>query len=244
VTAARRLVLAVVPAMLLRPGVTASPAASHTLSFRTEDGVTIVATLYEAPRRPAPAVILLHMLTRSREDWQPLADRLAEAGIHALAVDFRGHGGSGSGPAAADSEPDLSRLVLDAKAARTYLASHPELVRASAIGIAGASLGASIAMLEAAADPSIRSLALLSPAMDYRSLRAEPAMRKYGPRPALLIAASNDPYALRSVKQIVALGGGVRDARTLDSAGHGTAMFARDPELARILVDWFERTLL
>jgi len=239
-----RLVCALPLALLVRVSLAASPATSHAVTFRTEDGVTIAATLYEAPRRPAPAVILLHMLTRSRDDWQGLAEHLADAGIHALAIDFRGHGGSGAGQVSADSEPDLARLVLDAKAARGYLATRADLVRSSAIGIAGASLGASIAMLEAAADPSIKSLALLSPALDYRSLRAEPAMRKYGPRPALLVAASNDPYALRTVKQLVAIGGGVRDTRTLDSAGHGTVMLAHDPELTRILVDWFERTLL
>jgi len=219
-------------------------ATSRAVTFRTDDGVTIAGTFYEAPRRPAPAVILLHMLTRSRDDWQTFAPRLADAGIHALAIDFRGHGASSSGATAADGAADFTRLVLDVQAARAFLMARPDIVRTSTIGIAGASVGANVAILEAASDPAIRSLALLSPGLDYHSLHADPAMRKYGARPALLVAATNDPYASRSVKQLATLGGGLREVRTLQSAGHGTAMLARDPDLARALVDWFERTLL
>jgi hypothetical protein len=31
---------------------------------------------------------------------------------------------------------------------------------------------------------------------------------------------------------------------TLEGAGHGTTMLARDPDLAPRLVDWFKKTLL
>jgi pimeloyl-ACP methyl ester carboxylesterase len=219
-------------------------APSRTVSLRTEDGVTLWATLYEAPRFPAPAVILLHMLTRSRDDWQAVANRLAESGIHALAVDLRGHGASGAGPAGAEGGPDWSRLVLDVRAARAFLAGRPEQVRASAIGVLGASVSANAAILEAAADPTIKSLALLSAGLDYRGLRTAAAMQKFGARPALLVAASDDPYALRSMRELAASGAGLRETQTLDSAGHGTAMLSRDPDLARTLVDWFQRTLL
>lgn len=230
-------------AVLLRAAPTAA-ALSRTVTFRTEDGVNIAATFHEAVRRPAPAVILLHMLGRSREDWQAFADRLAEAGIHALAIDFRGHGGSSSGPTGADGGPDLSRMTLDVKAARVYLGSRPDLVQASAIGIAGASIGANVAMISAAAGENIRSLALLSPAMDYRSLRADAPMRTYGARPALLVAGTNDPYAMRSVRELAAFGGGLREIKTIDAAGHGTFMLDHDPDLSRALMDWFQRTLL
>jgi dienelactone hydrolase len=218
--------------------------ASRTVSLRTEDGVTLAATFYEAPRYPAPAVIFLHMLTRGREDWHLVATRLNEAGIHALAIDFRSHGSSAAGPVSADGGPDWSRLVLDVQAARTFLTARPDQVRTNAIGIAGASVGANAAILEAAGDPAIKSLALLSAGLDYRSLRTSAAMQKYGARPALLIAASNDPYALRSMRELASLGGGPRETRTLDNSGHGTTMLSLDPDLGRSLVDWFQRTLL
>jgi len=219
-------------------------ASSRSVTFRTDDGVTIAGTLYEASTRPAPAVILLHMLTRSREDWQGLADKLADAGISALAIDFRGHGQSSRGPAGPDGEPDLARMTLDVQAARAFLASHPDLVSQTHIGIAGASIGANVAVLEAAGDPAIKSLALLSPGLNYRALRAEPAMQKYSPRPVLFVAGTNDPYATRSAKQLSTLGIGMREIKTLENAGHGTNMLVRSPDLIRVLVDWFQRTLL
>src|SRR6478672_740228 len=180
-----RISLAAALALSFAAGHGARAAASHPVTFRTDDGVTIAGTLYEAARRPAPAVILLHMLTRSRDDWQSFADRLADAGISALAIDFRGHGQSTRGPAGPDGEPDLARMTLDVQAARAYLASHPDLVALTHIGIAGASIGANVAILEAASDPAIKSLALLSPGLNYRALRAEAAMQKYSPRPVL-----------------------------------------------------------
>jgi hypothetical protein len=85
---------------------------------------------------------------------------------------------------------------------------------------------------------------LLSPGLDYRSLRTDAALRKYGGRPALLVAGSNDPYALRSAKDLAAGGGGVREMRILENAGHGTTMLKGDHDLGRLLVDWFQRTLL
>lgn len=233
---------AVAASMLLQTGVLR--AASLPVTLKTDDGVTIAATLHEASHRPAPAVIMLHMLTRSRDDWQVVATRLADAGIHALAIDFRGHGGSSAGTIGPDGEPDVSRLVLDVRAARLFLASRPDLVRPGAIGIAGASIGANVAILEAASDPAIKTVALLSPGLDYRSLRIDAAMRKYAERPALLVAATDDPYALRSVKQLATLGGGPRETKTLEAAGHGTTMLGRAPDLLGALVDWFQRTLL
>jgi pimeloyl-ACP methyl ester carboxylesterase len=211
-------------------------ATGRAVSLRTSDGVTLAGSLYEATRRPAPAVILLHMLTRTREDWDQLGQRMSDAGVHVLTIDFRGHGGS-------SGVPDVTRFVLDAQAARIFLSGRTDL-GVSAVGIAGASVGANVAILVAVADPTIRSLALLSPSLDYRSLRTEGPMQKYGERPALLLAGTDDPYALRSVRALAAAGTGIREMRMLDNAGHGTRMLNADPDLARALVDWFERTLL
>jgi pimeloyl-ACP methyl ester carboxylesterase len=111
------------------------------------------------------------------------------------------------------------------------------------IGLAGASLGASLAALAAADDPAVRSIALLSPSLDYRGLRLDAAMRKYAPRPALLVASREDPYAWRSMREL-AKDQSAREMVLLDRAGHGTTMLARDGSLVRTLVDWFGKTLL
>lgn len=224
----------------LSGGAAAGAASSRSVTLRTEDGVTLTATWYEPSVRPAPAVVLVHMLNRSRRDWDGVGSRLASEGIGALALDLRGHGDSHAAPQV-DGDAGLSKMVADVTAARRFLASRPD-VQASRIGVAGASLGANLAALAGAADPSIASLALLSPSLDYRGVRIEAAVRKYG-RPILLVASDDDPYAGRTVKDLQKAGGGVRETRILSAAGHGTMMLSRDPDLARALVDWFRRTL-
>jgi len=217
-------------------------AGAQRVSIRTDDGVTLAGTWYEAGSRPVPAVILVHMLHRSMRDWEVVASGLAAAGIGALAIDLRGHGES-SGGLADGEQPDYSALVRDLAAARRYLASRGD-VQQTRVGIAGASMGANLAVLEAAGDASVASLALLSPSLDYRGLRIEAALRKYGGRPALLISSDEDAYATRTVKDLQKAGGGIREKLLLSQAGHGTVMLSRDSDLVRTLVDWFRRTLL
>ena len=217
-------------------------AGTQRVTIRTDDGVSLAATWYEPGTRPAPAVILVHMLHRSRHDWDSVAARLASDGIGALTIDLRGHGES-SGSLQGGEAPDYTALVFDIAAARRYLSSRPDVLQ-SRVGIAGASLGANLTVLEAAANPAIASIALLSPSLDYRGVRIEAAMKKYGARPALLVASDDDPYAVRSGKDLQKAGGGTREVHVLSRAGHGTVMLGHDPDLARTLVDWFHRTLL
>lgn len=209
------------------------------VTFRAEDGVLLAATWYEPSERPAPAVILVHMLHRSRRDWEAAASRLADGGVGALAIDLRGHGESQG--AASDGE-SYAALVLDVKAARRFLAGRGEVQQAR-VGVAGASVGANVAALQAAADKTIASLALLSPSLDYRGLRIEAAMRSYGSRPVLLVAADDDPYATRSARDLHKGGNENRELLILPQAGHGTEMLRRDPGLVSSLVEWFRRTL-
>jgi dienelactone hydrolase len=217
-------------------------AAAQRVTFRTDDGVTLAATWYEPSSRPGPAVILVHMLTRSRREWDAVAQRLSSEGIGALALDLRGHGESGGAVAAAPERSEYAPMVLDVRAARRFLAQRGD-VQQTRVGILGASLGANLAVLAAAAEPSVYSLALLSPSLDYRGLRIESASRKIA-KPILLVAADDDPYAARSARDLHKAAGGPRELLILKQAGHGTSMLAHDSGLTATLVDWFRRTLL
>jgi dienelactone hydrolase len=217
-------------------------AGTQRVTIRTDDGVTLAATWYEPGTRSAPAVILVHMLHKTRHDWDAVASQLASEGIGALALDLRGHGES-SGTLPEGEGADYSVLVRDVTAARKYLATRSDVVP-SRIGIAGASIGANLAVLAAAGDATVATMALLSPSSDYRGLHIDAAMKKYGSRPALLIASDDDAYAMRSVKDLQKAGGGKREVLILNHAGHGTVMLGHDSDLARTLVDWFHRTLL
>ena len=215
---------------------TTSAQRTQRLTLRAEDGHSIAATWYEPAYRPAPAVVLVHMLTRSRRDWESVALRLASEGIGALTIDLRGHGDS---PGATG---DLAAMRLDVDAAKRHLAVRPDVVH-SRIGLAGASLGANLAVLAAADDPLVKSLVLLSPSLDYRGVRIEAALRKYGKRPAFLVASKEDAYARRTVGDLAKGSGAIREVLMLDGAGHGTGMLAHAPELGAQIAGWFRRTL-
>ena len=206
------------------------------VSLKAPDGVSVAASWYEPSARPAPAVILIHMLKKSRADWDAVGSRLASDGIGALAIDLRGHGES-SGDAS-----DLTAMVRDVEAARQYLAARADVIRTK-VGIAGASLGANLAVLYGAEDGSIASLALLSPSSDYRGLRIEAPIRKFGSRPVFLAVSDDDAYAMRSAKELQKGGPGIRELLVLNGAGHGTNMLSRSPDLTGALVAWFHRTL-
>ena len=156
------------------------------------------------------------------------------------------HGASGPLPEGATLDA-LTPMMADVKAARAFLASRREAVPGR-VGLAGASIGANLAILTAASDATVRSLALLSPGIDYRGLRPEAAIKQYGGRPAMIIASQEDHYATNSARQLTVAGAGpgigIRDLRILNGVGHGAAMLARQPDLVSSLVDWFRRTLL
>jgi dienelactone hydrolase len=224
---------------------TASSAAAaepQAVTFAARDGVQISGVLHLPAKAPAPAVVLLNMLGRTHRDWDGAAAEFVEAGIAVLAVDFRPIGLADPDTAGGGSSP-YAALVLDAEAARAYLATRPE-INPTRVGMAGASLGANVAVLAAANDQMVRSLALLSVSLDYKGLKLELALKKFASRPALLVASSEDPFALRSARQAVTMGDGPRELRVLAGAGHGSVMLAREPDLATALVDWFVRTLL
>ncbi len=210
-------------------------AAGQPVQLRTSDGIAIAATIYRADADTAPAVVLVHMFTRTRDDWRRFAERLQFSGITALAIDLRGHGGS-----AGASAPSAA-MALDVQAAIDFLAAEAD---GRGLAVVGASLGATAALMAAAESTRVRGVALLSPAADYRGVRLEPALRKYGSRPMLLVTGSDDPYARRTVQGIVAGAAAAREERVSPVAAHGTQLVDRDPEVDAALVDWLRRTLL
>lgn len=210
---------------------------ARAVTLAAPDGTPLAALLYEAERVPAPAVVLVHMLQRSKQEWRRAAEALQREGITALALDLRGHGGSGGAAA------HLPAMVQDVGAALDWLAVRPE-VTPGALGVAGASLGANLALLAAADRPAVRSAALLSPSTDYRGVPIAGAARRFGARPLLLVAGADDPLAVRTVRELAEDAQGVREQRIEPLAAHGTRLLERVPSLVDALVDWFRRTLL
>jgi alpha-beta hydrolase superfamily lysophospholipase len=213
-------------------------AAGRPVTLPSADGVALAGMLYEAAAKPAPGVVLVHMLSRSKADWVETAEELQNAGVTALAIDLRGHGQS------AGSAGDLVAMKQDVTAAITWLSARPGM-RPAGVGVAGASLGANLALLAAADLPSVRAVAAVSPVLDYRGVRIDVnTLKRIGTRPVWLGASSHDPYSLRTLHALAADTSGPRDQRLSDASAHGTRLFAADHDLFRNLVDWLRQTLL
>jgi pimeloyl-ACP methyl ester carboxylesterase len=108
--------LADTPTPTLIPATATPDVPFEEVTFTTEDGVNIAATLFGEGDL---AVLLLHMgrgtaSWNHQEDWHPFARYLADQGYPALTIDFRGRGKSGGEFA---SDP----LILDAQAALNFL---------------------------------------------------------------------------------------------------------------------------
>ena len=208
--------------------------------FTTADGVVITGTLYAAGDR-APAVLCLHQWRSDRSSYEGLAKTLQAAGMTVLAIDLRGYGGSTRTERGGTVRPDR-RAVEDVRAAMAFLRAHAK-ADAARIGIVGASYGSSNALIHAADDASVRALVLISPGLNYfNELPTEEPLRRYGDRPLLVTASSED---LRSVETIAAYRriAPKMQVQEYPNAGHGTDILDAGVGLDGRIRDFLKKNL-
>jgi pimeloyl-ACP methyl ester carboxylesterase len=220
----------------------AASAAGSSVKLKTADGWKLAAT-YRPIKKGKAAVVLLHGLDSSKEEYAPLADALAVRGVASLAIDLRGHGKS-LGPHGDQTtwrtftpgpEGDWAKLWHDPEAGVRYLQTKGYKI----VGLVGASLGAEAALRAGVELPDASFLVMLSPVLDPSKPETRSLVEGFGIRPVLLAASPPDerPYAsargLMQLRTQASLPGdwieGVR--------GHGAQMFA-DPGTLAKLADW------
>ncbi len=121
------------------------------VTFPSSDGGVVSADLYGSGDH---AVVLAHGRIFDKQSWRPLALRLADEGLAALPIDFRGYGSSQAGT-------QENALANDVLAAITYLHD----AGFEKVSVLGGSMGGG-ASARAAATPeagAIDRLILLSP---------------------------------------------------------------------------------
>ncbi|AMY08697.1 pimelyl-[acyl-carrier protein] methyl ester esterase [Luteitalea pratensis] len=125
------------------------------VAFTTQDGVELHGWFVPATQLPARATMLVCNGNAGNRAYRAeLAHAFRSHGVAMLLFDYRGYGDNAG-------SPDERGLALDARAARRYLLSRPD-VDAARLVYFGESLGAAVAVELAAEHPSA-ALVLRSP---------------------------------------------------------------------------------
>jgi pimeloyl-ACP methyl ester carboxylesterase len=213
--------------------VTPTPAPTESIlpvQFAAPDGLVIASTLYPAPVRPAPTVLLLHMAGSNRTAWNPLAQQLQATGFNVVAIDLRGHGDTGGAVDWVKAQQDISAVL-------TQLNTLPGVDR-QRIFIVGASIGANLGLNICAVTLNCKAAVLLSPALDYQGIKTADAMARYAGRPILIVASRNDALGGADSTTLDKLAQGEHKLQIYDGSGHGTTLLSAHPDLIVLIVEW------
>jgi len=197
------------------------------VALTTSDGHTVQASVGVPAKAAVNGVLFVHGAGRTRDDWHALADKLYRQGLLVLTVDLRGHGANVTGAPPTLTGADWSAMETDVAAGVAELRKRG----AQKVAIVGAEVGANLALLAASDDPTISSVALLSPGLDYKGLITGEAAKRYGNRPIFYAASQDDSYGLRSATALNSVATGPHTLQIFEKAGKGTAMFNREPTL-------------
>lgn len=204
------------------------------VSFTTEDGIKISANYW--PSKSDKGVVLLHMLGRTKETWGGFPAEVNNADFQVLAIDMRGHGGSGGGDFRNFTTKEWADALKDIKAAKEFLVKNG--ADANGVYLIGGSIGANLALNYAAQDNSIKKIVLLSPGLDYRGILTLPSMNEY--KGAVFLASSSeDVQSFDGTKQLYGAAKGSKEIREYENAGHGTNMLGKNNLNAEI-ISWME----
>ena len=110
------------------------------------------------------------------------------------------------------------------------------------ISCVGASIGANLCAQLGAQNPDIVNLVLLSPGLNYKGITSADALKAYGKRPVLIVAAEDDRFAPRSATALEGVAIGQVHYELLAEGGHGTKMLTRAPSLENTVMSWLAGT--
>ena len=218
--------------------------------FKTKDGVEIYGLYTESENWIAPAVLLLHMMPAAKESWSQFQEELREAGFQSLAIDERGHGES----VWKDGEridyknftdTEQQEKILDVEAAMRFLSE--QSVESGQTAIAGASIGANLALQYQAEHKEIKATVLLSAGIDYKGIKTELLAERVLPEQSVYLAGakgdvrSSGASCADAAKALYSLLPSKNKKITVfEGKEHGTDMFAAYPELTDNTIEWLK----
>ncbi|MDH3491988.1 MAG: alpha/beta fold hydrolase [Acidobacteriota bacterium] len=217
--------------------------------FESEDGLEIAGSFWDAPRKESGAILLLHQWGSDRRSFHSLGTALRHLDIASLAIDGRGFGESvktkdGNALKPERSKEAVNGMMADVDAAIRFL-SEKKNIEKSRIGIVGASYGSSLALIYAARNKEVKTVVLLSPGMNYfGNLQLDSAIKEYGNRPLLILAAEDDKASADAVRNLERMGANDKyEVKIFADGGHGTDMMRIKTKREKEITDFLEKNL-
>lgn len=230
---------------------------SHSLSaevvtLTAEDGFTLEADYY-AGESGQPAVLLLHQCNGDRSMYQAVGRELSQHGVHVLALDFRGYGGSVSkGVDIEEIRRQTSSREEYRKAAapiREHWASDVNIAadflrerigEGGLIGAGGASCGGGQSVV-LAGQRNISALMMFSSGISEEMSKQTTAFNEI---PTLFIVAEEDDFSYRRSRDLFANAGHTQSRMiTYKGGAHGSPLYKQDPTLVDTIVNWYRLQL-
>jgi pimeloyl-ACP methyl ester carboxylesterase len=215
----------------------AAVGASEPITFTTADGVELAGRLF-GPADARTGVVLAHMLPADQRAWYPFAQRLAEQGFRVLTFDFRGYCPGGDG--------GCSEGTKQVDAAPTDLQAAVDRLRAEGVervGIAGASMGGTAALLVAAEDPhGIPAVVTVSAPQVIEHLAVGPEVLTRATGAKLFIAGLGDPSgAVAAADAMSAMSPQPSHEEIVTDDAHGTDLLtsAQGEHVQQLIEGWF-----
>lgn len=215
----------------------------ETITINTIDRVQVRGDYHKG--LSSKGILLLHMMPADRKSWTAFSEKLVRNEYHVLAIDLRGHGDSIEGPSGqldyhTFSNEEHASSIHDVEAGIGFLVA----MGATSLALAGASIGANLALWYAAEHPdNIKSIVLLSPGLDYKGIATEPLIIKTEPDINIMLVSGGDTdaYSRETIKKLSKLINLQTPVRIFEDAGHGTRIFERHPELMEEIIQWLEK---
>ena len=141
------------------------------------------------------------------------------------------------------TDAEQQAKILDVRAAVKWLEQNKGVTK-DRLALVGASIGANLTLQYLAENPEVPAAILLSPGLDYRSVRTSPLAQLVKSTQALYFAASaDDAYSLSTNRALFAVTPAKRQIKEFQTAGHGTTMLEREPAFIGEAIEWIRSQL-
>lgn len=244
-----RLSLAFISATLLALALNSQ---AEELTLTTEKGFELKTSYYKSNKANSRAVLLLHQCNYNRTMYDDIGKELAEKGIHALSLDFRGFGESINAEFNIEKVQALPRderrkawremstdWPSDVQLAYDYLRN--KISDKGIVGVIGASCGGSQAITLAENNP-IKAIGFFS--SGQRDENIERYKKILSGLPTLIIASEEDTGTYESAQKLFKATTN-ENSKFIAYKGtdHGYPLLDKDKQLASYIVGWLDSQL-